>query len=104
MIQFENIPDELRNNWELLAQSTAEYEFLDWMTKTIIANNCPIEWSEIMKERVARSSEEFKVHLLWLKEARYNMLKCKTYQEALNARFEWFRTQNANKRSEMKLI
>lgn len=104
MISFEKIPDELKTNGELLSESTSQYEFLDNMTKTILAENSPIEWSEVYKERIARTSEAFKKHLDWLKEARHDMLKQRTYQEALNARFEWFRTQNANKRSEMKLI
>ena len=103
MIPFEKIPDELKTNGELLAESTSQYEFLDNMTKTIIAENSPLEWSEAYKERIARTSEAFKKHLDWLKEARHTMLKCRTYQEALNARFEYYRTENANRRSEMNI-
>lgn len=103
MLEFSRIPDELKTNGEKLAIATAHYEFLDNMTKTILANNAPLEWSEIYKERVARQSDEFKAHLEWLREARHDMLKAKTYQEALQARFEFYRTQSANTRAEMNL-
>lgn len=103
MIKFEEIPNQLEINWKELAKSTAEWEFMDWMTKVILSINAPLEWTEMFKDREARKSEQFKKHLEDLKIARQLMLEAKTTQEALNARFEWYRTQNANKRTEMNL-
>ena len=103
MISFEEIPNELVTNWKKLAEYTAKYEFLDEMKKVILANESPIDWTEGFKDRTARMSDNFKEHLEWLKEARQLMLEAKTYQEALNARFEYYRTENANRRSEMNL-
>lgn len=104
MIEFDKIPDELKTNWEKLATSTAEYEFLDQMIKVKLAHNAPLEWTETHKEREARKSDDFQKHLEWVRIAREEMLKAKTYQEALQARFEWYRTKNANLRAEMKII
>ena len=104
MINFQNIPDEMKTNGEKLAESTAQYEFLDGMTKTILSQLSPIEWSEASKEREARKDMRFINHLEWLKEARKSMLTAKTYQEALQARFEWYRSISANRRAEINLI
>lgn len=103
-INFEEIPNLLRTNWEVLAEATAKFEFLDGMTKTVLSNNSPIEGSEASKEREARKNKEFILHLEGLREARKNMLIAKTYQEALQARFEYYRTQSANRRTEMNLM
>jgi len=43
MILFKEIPDQMRTNGAILAQKTAEYEFLDNMTKTLIAQFSPVE-------------------------------------------------------------
>lgn len=100
MISFETIPDLLRTNWEQLAELTAQYEFMENMSKTILANNSPLEWTEAHKEREARKSEAFRIHIEGLREARKGMLVARTYQDALHARQEWYRTQSANARIE----
>lgn len=104
MINFNEIPDKMKTNGEILADSTAQYEFLDWMTKTLLSQLSPIEGSEASKEREARKHPDFIIHLEGLREARKSMLVAKTTQEALQARFDWYRTTNSNRRAEMQLI
>ena len=104
MILFKEIPDQMRTNGAILAQKTAEYEFLDNMTKTLIAQFSPVEWTEANKERVGRMSHEVINHFQGLRQARQEMLTAKTYQEALQARFEWYRSVSANRRAEINLL
>jgi hypothetical protein len=104
MINFEQIPHLLEENWKKLAIARAEWEYLDEMRKVVISKQASkYEWSEAMKDRLARTTEEYKTHLMWTREARELQLTLEATQEALKARFEWYRTQNANRRMEMWL-
>lgn len=104
MISFESIPELMKTNGEKLAEATAHYEFLDNMLKTVLANCCPLEWTEAFKEREWRKHVDYLAHLEGLREARKDMLVARTYQDALQARFDYYRTVNANRRSEINLV
>jgi len=49
-------------------------------------------------------SHEVINHFQGLRQARQEMLTAKTYQEALQARFEWYRSVSANRRAEINLL
>lgn len=105
MLDFAKIPDEMLKNWEILAEKTAQYEFLDQMTKVMLAKYASLSnWkSESEKERLARNNPDFEKHLESVKIERHEMLKAKTKQEALSARFEYYRSCNANERAQINL-
>ncbi len=105
MMSFEEIPNNLRKEWENLAIRTAEYEFLDEMRKVILADIASEKtWvSEAEKNRLALSDERYKKHLEALRDSRHAMLKSKTEIEALNARFQWYMSTRSTERAEMNL-
>lgn len=59
--------------------------------------------SEAGRDRIARSSDVYIKHLEAVRIARQTMLEHTTEYEALQARFEWYRTQNANSRAEISI-
>lgn len=105
MVPFENIPDEYRKVGEKWAEAKAQYEFLDSETKTILARLASeTEGSEATRDRVAKQDTSYLTHLTAVKQARQEYLGYETYMHALDMRFEWYRSQNANRRAETKLL
>lgn len=103
-LKFEEIPYKMEQVGSQLAEARAEYEFLSEMRKVVLAQEASKQHgSEIAKDRIARTTEVYITHLEWIKEAQFKYLKLQTMYEALQSRFEWFRSQNANRRAEMQL-
>jgi len=103
-MQFEGIPQALRESWEKYAQALSSYEFLNDMTKTQKARLMNEgEWTESARERYAYAHPDYKKHLEDVKKARHEALKLKTYIDSLNALFELMRSKNAMARAEMNL-
>src|SRR5574343_562700 len=103
-LSFEQIPELLRQTGEKYAMATAKYEFLDGFTKVKLAELAgKHDGSEAQKQRMALSDPEYLAHLHILEVARQDMLTHKVHMEAMQARFEWYRSQNAMKRAEMNL-
>ncbi len=105
MLNFEQIPNEYKNIWEKWAIAKAEFNFLDEERKTVLARcSSKYEGSEATKERLGRQDEEYTKHRKAIKQAEIERLTYETYLRALDMRFDWHRAQNANRRTEMKLI
>ena len=103
-MQFEEIPQALRESWEKYAQALSSYEFLNDMTKTQKARLMnEWEWTESARERYAYAHPEYKKHLEAVKLARHEALKLKTYIDSMNALFELHRSRSAMIRAEMNL-
>lgn len=103
-MQFEEIPQALRESWEKYAQALSSYEFLNDMTKTQKARLMnKWEWTESARERYAYAHPEYKKHLEAVKLARHEALKLKTYIDSLQALFDLYRAKNATQRAEMNL-
>lgn len=105
MIEFDDIPQAMRQVGKKIAEHTAQWEFLDEERKVVLALMASNqEWSEATRDRLARTTNEYRTHLQAIREARKLMLTDKTEYEALQARFEWYRTKSADYRAEAKLI
>jgi hypothetical protein len=62
------------------------------------------DWkTESERERFAYAHDEYKKHLIDVREARHESLKLKTYIDSLNALFELYRSKSAMTRAEMTL-
>ena len=62
------------------------------------------QWSEAMRERLARASDEFKIYLAWVQQARQKELELKYELDSLNMGFEYQRSMNSLKKKEMNLV
>jgi hypothetical protein len=62
------------------------------------------EWSEATRERIARSSEDYKEYLAWAQKARQLELELKYELDALNMDFEYRRSMNSVKKKEINLL
>lgn len=103
-LKFEEIPYKMEQVGSQLAEARAEYEFLSEMRKVVLAKEASKQHgAEIAKDRIARTTDIYITHLEAIREAQHKYLKLQTMYEALQARFEWFRSQNANRRAEMQL-
>ena len=101
-ITFEQIPDEIVWIGNKVAEYTAQYEFLDDLSKVILANigNKKNASSESERTRLALSDDEYNKHLEAKKIARNEMLRNKAFMQALEAKFDYLRTMSANSRNQ----
>lgn len=105
MLQFQEIPEEYQRVWSRYAIAVANYELVDESKKSILALIASAEeWSEATRERVARQDQRYKDYLLKLQKARIDMETLKTELASINMQFEYYRSINANKRTEMRMI
>lgn len=112
-ISFDEIPSQIVEIWEKLAEYTATYDTLDKMEDVILAslcNKCPIylddKWKRLsMAERTnyAIQQPEYKNHIEQTWVAREQMLKYRAYMQALEARHEYFRSMNSKAKAEMRM-
>lgn len=105
MISFDKIPDEMRETGKIYAKTVAEYEFLDDMKKVLLSEYAGEKEakSEAERSRLALADPRYRKHLETVQIARHESLEAKTKLEALSARFEWYRTKNANRRAEINM-
>jgi len=104
-MNFNEIADAVSEKWGEYAKATAKYEMLSESKKSVIATLASKwEWSEATRERIARSSEEYKVFLVWLSQARQHQLELKYEIDSLNMKFDYFRSMNSLKKREMDLL
>jgi hypothetical protein len=103
--QAENALDYLRTNASKAAKAKAERVYLEEYRKTVKSNEMQkhLEKPLAAQEREAYASEEYKAHLDAMREAiekdEYNRWGMVAAQATLDA----WRTENANRRGEMKL-
>lgn len=103
-ITFEQIPSQIVEIWEKLAEDTSQFEFLDWLTKVELSRYASQkEWSEAQRQRLAYADILFSNHLDLVKQARKDMLIGRARMQALESKFELERSLNATKRSEMRI-
>jgi hypothetical protein len=104
-LQAENALEYLRLNAAKAAKAKAERVYLEEFRKTIKANIMSLHLDKPVtaQEREAYSSEEYKTHLLAMKQAiaedefnRWGMV-------AASATLDAWRTENANRRGEQRL-
>lgn len=101
-IEFSDIPDQIVWIGNKVAEYTAQYEFLDDLSKVILATigNKKNASSESERNRLALSDDEYKKHLEAKKIARNEMLRNKAYMQSLEAKFDYLRTLAANNRNQ----
>lgn len=103
-ITFDQIPDYIQRVGEKIAVYQSQYEHLDDMTKVTLAKLASkYEGSEATRQRLAYADALFEWHLEGRQIARNEMLKNKAYMAALESKFEYMRSSNANKRAEMRM-
>jgi len=104
MIPFDQIPDEVQREGEIYANYTANWEMLDESKKSMLASCAnKYEGSEATRERLARIDPDFKEYLIKVQKVRVLQLKSKCTLDSLKMQFEYYRSMNANQRSEINL-
>lgn len=104
-MEFWEISHELYRVWKSYASAKAKSEMLAESRKSVIAKIASSkDWSEAMRERLARSDEEYKDYLNWARQARQNELELKYELDSLNMDFEYQRSMNSLRKKEINLI
>jgi len=102
---FETLPKLIAEEWETYAEATSAWEYLDEMRKTELARLSSLhEWSEALKERMARQDPEYKKFCKQVREQRKQSLKSKARLDALKFNFEYHRSKESTRREEMKMV
>lgn len=95
----------LKEKWSEYAKAKAKYEILNESKHSVLATEASKhEWSEALKERMARKSDEYRAYLVWLWQAREEELKLKFEIDSINMHFDYYRTQEATKRKELNTL
>ncbi len=95
----------LREKGKEYAKAKAKYEMLDESKKSVLATQASLhDWSEAYRERMARQSKAYKDYLVWVAQARQEELELKYEIDSIVMHFEYYRTQEASKRAEIKLL
>ena len=104
-MKYYEIPNKIYKIWKEYAKAKAKYEMLSESRKSLLASLASkFDGSEATKDRLARSSNEFKEFLYWLQQARQYELELKYKLDSLTMHFEYFRSMNSLKKKEMELI
>lgn len=104
-----DLPKKIYQKGTAYAQAKAQYEFLEQMTKTVLAkemNNQQSpsggkEFSEAKLERIARTSQKYQDHLMAVKEARELSLQAEASYVAVKSRFEAVRSLESTRREQL---
>ena len=104
-MDFWQISHELYRVGKSYASAKAKSEMLAESRKSVIAKIASSkDGSEAKRERLARSSEEYKEYLNWARQARQNELELKYELDSLNMDFEYQRSMNSVKKKEMNIL
>ena len=104
-MNFWEISDSVSQVWWQYAKATAKWEMLSESKKSVIAKLASdVEWSEALRERIARASEEYKNYLFWVQQARQSMLELKYKLDSLHMDFDYKRSMNSVRKKEMETL
>lgn len=105
MIEFDKISAEVYRVWKEYASAKAKSEMLSESKKSVLAKIASeAEWSEATRERIARSSQEFKRYLAGVQQARQKELELKYELDSLTMHFEYLRSMNSLKKKEANIL
>lgn len=104
MHEFQTLPFLISEKGIELASSQARFEYYDSLSKVLLSSLMGnFTWSEASKKREAEATEEYKNHLLLVYTYREEMLTHKAQLQGLEGEFDYQRSMNATKRSEMRM-
>ena len=104
-MEFWQISHELYRVGKEYSSAKAKWEMLSESRKSVLAKIASEQdWSEDTRERIARSSTEFKEYLLWVQQARQKELELKYELDSLTMHFEYLRSMNSLKKKEANIL
>ena len=105
MIEFWQLAQQLYEKGKEYAGATAKWEMLAESRKSLIAKlSSNEEGSEATRERLARSSDEYKQYLAWVRVARQRQLELKYEVDSIVMQFDYYRSTNSMKKKEMQIL
>lgn len=93
--QMEKANDSAYDNAMKYAEARSQFEYLDEMRKTVLAELCRANVDQPVNHReiFARSSEQYKTHLGAIRESRLEMLIAEAKMHRFNNEFEMYRSK-----------